>query len=84
MAAEGCNVDINSKLKIGSEQTHPKCKLSLEERPYLTVPYLGRGLGDPELELQLKQGENFINKKIVTNFGIDFIINNKFDINNYE
>ena len=63
MAADGCNVDINSQLKIGSEQTHPKCKLSLEERPYLTVPYLGRGPSNPVLESQIQQGEHLMNRK---------------------
>ena len=67
MAADGCNVDINSQLKIGSEQTHPKCKLSLEERPYLTVPYLGRGPGNPLLESQIMQGEQITNRKSITN-----------------
>ena len=67
MAADGCNVDINSQLKIGSEQTHPKCKLSLEERPYLTVPYLGRGPGNPLLESQILQGEQITNRKSITN-----------------
>jgi len=67
MAAEGCNVDINSKLKIGSEQTHPNCKLSLEQRPYLTVPYLGRGPGNSLLESQILQGEQITNRKSITN-----------------
>ena len=67
MAPEGCNVDINSKLKIGSEQTHPKCKLSLEQRPYLTVPFLGRGPGNALLESQILQGEQVTNRKSITN-----------------
>ena len=67
LAVDGCNVDINSKLKIGSELTHPKCKLSLEERPFKTVPFLGRGPGNPLIESQILQGEQNTNRKSVTN-----------------
>ena len=35
----GCNIDTNSKLLIGSIQTNPKCRISLQERPFLTVPF---------------------------------------------
>ena len=34
----GCNIDTNSELSIGSLNTHAKCKLSLLERPFKTVP----------------------------------------------
>ena len=47
--------------------TKPACKLTLNPRPFLTVPYLGRGLSDPETELKLKTGEIFINKKTNNN-----------------
>ena len=39
--AGGCNVDSDSKLKIGQIQTNPKCRISLQQRPFATVPYLG-------------------------------------------
>ena len=42
----GCNIDANSDLLIGTVNTHPKCRISLYERPFLTVPYLGRGSAD--------------------------------------
>ena len=35
------------------------------ERPYLTVPYLGRGKSNVVLEAQLQQGDQIINKKSV-------------------
>ena len=54
--AGGCNISSDSKLKIGSLQTHPKCKISLQQRPFLTVPYLGRGPPRPILEARLQQG----------------------------
>jgi len=54
--AGGCNITSDSKLKIGSLQTHPKCKISLQQRPFVTVPYLGRGPPRPILEARLQQG----------------------------
>tara|TARA_B110001452_G_scaffold263125_1_gene264125 strand:- start:935 stop:1504 length:570 start_codon:yes stop_codon:yes gene_type:complete len=63
---KGCEIETNNELKY-THITRPACKLSLAPRPYLTVPYLGRGLADPELECQLMQGENALNKKTVNN-----------------
>jgi hypothetical protein len=61
----GCMVDDSSKLLIGSLQTHPRCKIDLFQRPFATVPYLGRGSVDPVLEAQIQQGELLTNKKSV-------------------
>lgn len=61
----GCVVDDSSKLLIGSIQTHPKCKIDLFQRPFATVPYLGRGSVDPILESQIQQGELLTNKRSV-------------------
>ena len=41
VGAGGCNIDENSELLIGTINTHPKCKISLLERPFKTVPFLG-------------------------------------------
>ena len=54
--AGGCNVESDSNLKIGSIQTHPKCKISLYQRPFITVPYLGRGPPRPVMESRIQQG----------------------------
>lgn len=62
----GCNVDYSSKLTI-TDLTKPKCKISLYQRPFLTVPYLGRGVCNPELESQLQQSEMVSNRKSVNN-----------------
>jgi hypothetical protein len=59
----GCNIDQNSSLLLGSLQTHPKCRISLFQRPFLTVPYLGKGPYDPILESQLQQTDTFSNNK---------------------
>lgn len=63
--AGGCNIDSSSKLLIGTIQTHPRCKISLFQRPFATVPFLGRGSVDPILESQIMQGELLTNKRSV-------------------
>tara|TARA_B100000927_G_scaffold291697_1_gene295828 strand:- start:14355 stop:14933 length:579 start_codon:yes stop_codon:yes gene_type:complete len=54
----GCNIDSESDLKIGTIQTNPRCRISLQERPFRTVPYLGRGPPKPELESKILQGSS--------------------------
>lgn len=58
-------VDVDSRLLINTEQERSLEKLQLMQRPFLTVPYLGRGSCDPSLESQLQQGENVADKKSV-------------------
>jgi len=62
----GCVVDESSKLLFANGDTHPKCKIDLFQRPFATVPYLGRGSVDPILESQMQQGEMITNKKTIT------------------
>jgi len=62
----GCMVDTSSKLLLGNIEIHPKCKIDLFQRPFATVPYLGRGSVDPILEAQMQQGELFTNKRSIT------------------
>jgi hypothetical protein len=50
----GCNIDINSGLKI--------------QRPFATVPYLGRGAVDPTMESAIMQGDQISNRKTVTSY----------------
>lgn len=59
-------VDTESLLLIKSEQQRALEKLQLFERPFKTVPYLGRGSCDPALESQLQQGEVSTDKKSVS------------------
>tara|TARA_Y100000590_G_C15435770_1_gene906950 strand:+ start:99 stop:653 length:555 start_codon:yes stop_codon:yes gene_type:complete len=56
LGAGGCNVDVDSNVKIGTIQSNPKCRISLQQRPFATVPYLGRGASYPITESQLQQG----------------------------
>ena len=50
----GCNVDQNSALQHGLT-THPRSRLSLLQRPFITVPFLGKGSVDADLESQILQ-----------------------------
>ena len=61
----GCNIDTNSDLLI-DPITRPPCRISLFQRPFATVPYLGRGQVDPETELMLKQGDQESNRRTNT------------------
>lgn len=60
----GCNIDENSELKL-VDLTKPKCRISLYQRPFATVPYLGRGRSDAVLESQIQQGDLANNKKSI-------------------
>lgn len=64
--AGGCNINVDSNVRIGSVQTHPKAKISLYQRPFATVPYLGRGPSRPVEESRLQQGAQITNKKSCT------------------
>ena len=64
--AGGCTIEDNSKLLIGSIQTNTKCRTDLFQRPFATVPFLGRGSACPILESQIKQGETSTNKRTIT------------------
>ena len=44
----------------------PKCRISLWQRPFATVPYLGRGSSNPVLESNIQQGELANNKKTIS------------------
>ena len=60
----GSNIDESSQLLL-SNMSKPKCRISLNQRPYSTVPYLGRGKCDAVLESQIQQGDFAFNKKSI-------------------
>jgi hypothetical protein len=62
----GSVIDAESLLTLKVSQERPLEKVQLMERPFLTVPYLGRGSCDPALESQLQQGEMVSDKKSVS------------------
>lgn len=55
-------IDEDSKL-MHPESDRSLEKLQLNQRPFTTVPYLGRGFGNPVLESQLQQGEAVADRK---------------------
>jgi hypothetical protein len=60
----GANIGENSQLLI-NDLSRSKCRISLSQRLYSTVPYLGRGKCDPLLEAQMQQGDFANNKKSI-------------------
>jgi hypothetical protein len=67
VGAGGCNIDTSSMLQIGTIQTHPRCRIDLYQRPFATVPFLGRGSVNPVMESQIQQGEQLVNKRSINN-----------------
>lgn len=62
----GSAVDYDSLLTIKAEQERAFEKLQLHQRPFLTIPYLGKGASDPVMESRLQQGEVVTDKKSVS------------------
>jgi hypothetical protein len=60
----GCNI-AESTILEKSVLTNPHIKISLHERPYKTVPYLGKGNVDVSLENSLLWGDSLREKKSV-------------------
>lgn len=58
----GCNIDQSSDLER-SLLSKPKTRISLNQRPYATVPYLGRGENNVVLETQILQGGDLANNR---------------------
>ena len=56
-------IDKDSELLIKSEQQRAFEKLQLNQRPFVTVPYLGRGPHNPVIESQLLHGEQVSDRK---------------------
>jgi hypothetical protein len=56
--AGGDNIGVDSKMKLGSEQINKRCKLNLQQRPFMTVPFLGRGPAQPDMESRIVQGSS--------------------------
>lgn len=59
----GSAVDYDSQLIINKKSDRSLEKLDLIQRPYLTIPYLGKGASNPALESVLQQGERVSDKK---------------------
>ena len=59
-------VDDESKVLYSAENGRTGGRVDLFQRPFATVPYLGKGSCDPTLESQLQQGETVADKKSVS------------------
>ena len=64
----GSNVEQSSELQH-SKNTTNNVKISLHQRSYLSVPYLGRGNVDVGRENELKFGDTFKEKKSAVRIG---------------
>jgi hypothetical protein len=62
----GSIIDYDSLLTIKKTQERALEKLQLQQRPFVTVPYLGRGSVNPDIESQMLQGESTWEKKGVS------------------
>jgi hypothetical protein len=62
----GSSIDTDSNLMLRTTQERAFEKLQLFQRPFVTIPYLGRGSCDPTIESQLQQGETVADKKSVS------------------
>lgn len=60
---DGCVIDSSTKLRIGKTRKFPKCPDQLFTRPYLTVPFMGRGSGNMNLETRIVPGEDTSSKR---------------------
>ncbi len=76
----GCNINQSSELNKGL-LTNPHIKISLHERPYKTVPYLGKGNVDVGRENEMRLGDTFKEKKSVCRINESQYINlNKYPL----
>lgn len=57
-STEGCNIDNDSQFRNARNLTNLKEINQLFQRPYKTVPYMGKGAGDVNSESTLRNGED--------------------------
>lgn len=67
IASGGDNIDVHTQMTIGSVQLHEQSRVDLFQRPFLTIPYLGKGSVDSDIEFRLKKGSINMNKKTYSN-----------------
>lgn len=63
----GCNIDVDSSFRNARNMTNPRLIQQLHERPYMGVPYMGRGVGDKCVETELLPGESTMQKRPCNN-----------------
>lgn len=62
----GNAIESENNIFYKTENERPLEKIMLMPRPFITIPYLGKGSCDPALESQLQQGELVHDKKSVS------------------
>ena len=62
-----CDIDTDSRLRNAHNLTNLKNINQLYERPYLTTPYMGRGIGDICKETKMNPGESTMQKRPCNN-----------------
>ena len=77
VATGGGNIDINSGIKM-DPISRPPCRIRLFQRPYTTVPYLGRGAVDSMMESAIMQGDQVSGRKTATSFSEKSYINHQY------
>ena len=75
--AYGCNEDHYKALRIDPLNVTPRTKLMLNKRPYLTVPYLGMGVYNPDMHSKLRRGDP-VNRNVS-----DYMANTTHTIEDY-
>ena len=68
---KGCNVDNDSKLRNNRNLTNLNVIHQLNERPYLTVPFMGRGAGNIVVETRMVGEDTFQQRPCNTLAGFD-------------
>ena len=63
----GCNIDNDSKLRNAKNLTNKRCINQLLERPFKTIPYMGRGMGNICIESKLLPSEDTFQNKSCNN-----------------
>jgi len=68
-----CNIDSDSKLRVGNLERHYKSKQQLFPRPYLTSPFISKGEQNPDMESKLLASIQNIKHKQMQNYGEDYV-----------
>ena len=65
LALEGSNISESNELTIGSQQLRSKERMNLRTRQFKTVPFMGRGKVDPDVESALMQSNELPKRNLM-------------------
>ena len=65
----GCDIyhGLDVDMRLSKYENKFKSEIDLNQRPYVTVPYLGKGAVNAELEMKIQSGVSIVNKKTTNN-----------------